>query len=259
MWKYSCLEVLCFFSVFKFYSQSQNHLRNIATQYARLTMVEKYSVKIFRYLNWIKEHDHLESGLCPLEGEEKLFYSGSDFLKILGKLTKYQRYRNFRSNKFEVICTGRQEVVKETLFGFCVESGDNEEKDLFERISSWSDHKILENRFIKKLPLLPGGLISYCLVIVVKADVYRMYSIHMDFFDQVDADFRISVFESLKKSISSTNLTLPMKSFSHELFHCNQIDEESSIIRYNATNTFRHHETWKLLHDTDLKDLIRKR
>lgn len=243
----------------KFYSQSQNHLRNTATQYARLTMAEKYSVKICRYLNWIKEHDHLESGLCPLEGEEKLFYSGSDFLKILGKLTKYQRYRHFRSNKFEVICTGRQEVVKETLFGFCVESGDNEEKDLFERISSWSDHKILENRFIKKLPLLPGGLISYCLVVVVKADVDRMYSINMDFFDQVDADFRISVFESLKKSISSTNLTLPMKSFSHELFRCNQIDEESSIIRYNATNTFRHHETWKLLHDTDLKDLIRKR
>jgi len=214
-----------------------------------LSVKQQACDKICRFLNWQKNEDKLESELCPLEWGG-IISEGSLFLSHLKGLNRYQRYRHFRMDSFEVALTGNVCISTEPPVSEFMEL-DNGENQLSEVMNSWSSCMIKEgNLYIKRLPSAAGNLTSYCLLEVTKSVLARIFTVHLLFFEQVDTNVRLYVALSLKMMLSScSELVLAPRLFSKCVVSRRRILMEAMY----------HHERWELLPDPELVPLLSKR
>lgn len=188
--------------------------------------------------------------MCPLEWGN-ILSEGSLFINDLKDLNRYQRYRHFRMDSFEVALTGNICISTEPLLSEFMEL-DNGEHQLYKVIQNWSSSTIKEGHlYIKQLPSAVGNLTSYCLLEITKSVLARIFTVHLLFFEQVDTNVRLSVALNLKMMLSScSELVLAPRLFSKCVV---------SRSRQILMDAMYHHECWELLPDPELVPLLSKR
>ena len=227
------------------------------------TISQTVSARICKFLKFVKEEDILESNVCPLEWGDQLKTADSFFLKTIKDMTTFQLNRHFKSDQFNIICTGGNRFVnQDTILSEFVEV-DYGDKEIYNTLSRWSTHIILQEKlYVRQIISTDSDLTYYCILKVTSSNVAaRLYNIRIDFFGSLDAQSRLQIIEELNSHILvDEHLLIPSIMISEYMvnpFTRNSVNEKLQT-SYSVVNFF-HHETWELLNDPEVLPLISRR
>lgn len=232
------------------------------TRTRQMTLREKACNRICEYLKWIRQEDILESKICPLGWGDNLT-KGSNFLKDISLLEHFQLHRHFRHESFEVLCTSGDDV-QYFLDSNQYYTSSEIFKYLLEAVSIWSTQTIIEGRlYLRQLPSFDGNLTHYCLVEVKYTELLRVFSVHLYFFEQLDAETRFISMKSLQSSITSHHaiFIIAPNSLSERVL-ANTVRQDVDFqknISLNNPHVIQQSESWELLREPELLALVAKR
>ncbi len=224
------------------------------------TMAQKISARLCQVMRWIRREDILQSYLSPpFQWTDQLASPESPFARRLGTMTLLQRRRHFRSDEFDVICTGQMPyMLEDDDFLSKFVSYDNGEEELIDLIKDWSTQIINEekSRFVKA-STTPEGTTSYFLIEVRQSQIApRLFTITLEFFGGTDPHERLRVLTDLKTKIEHGKdievLGKQMGPFLLGTSHGPSKKNRNVEFEY-------HHARWDLVKDPELLPLLMKR
>lgn len=224
------------------------------------TMAQKVSARLCQIMRWIRKEDILQSYLSPPSGwTDQLSSPESPFARRLGTMTTVQRRRHFRSDEFDVICTGHLPyTLEEDDFLSEFVSTDNGEQELLELVDSWSTQVINkdESRYVKATSS-PDGMTHYFLIEVRQSQLApRLFTVTLEFFGGTDPRERLLMLANLKGEIEKQKdvevLEKQMGPFLVGTSHSPTTKKRNVEFQY-------HHARWDLVKDPELLPLVMKR
>jgi len=225
-----------------------------------MTLREKACNRICEYLKWIRQEDILESKICPLDWGDNLI-KGSNFLRDISLLENIQLHRHFRYESFEVLCTSG-DTIQYFIDNSQRYTSSEIYKYLVEAVSVWSTQTIIEGRlYLRQLPTLDGNLTHYCLIEVKFTELLRVFSVHLYFFEQIDAETRFNSMKSLQSTITTHNaaFVIASKPVSERVLSNTIRRQNGDLQKLNNANIMQQSESWELLRELELLALVAKR
>jgi hypothetical protein len=244
-------------------SGNRNFVQNIKNEFLSYTIGRTATTRLCKALWWMRREDLLQSFLCPVEWGDKLLSDVSPFVRRLSSLNRLQMMRNFRVDRFDVVCTGRLPFAHdEDLPWSAFEDDDNGEQDLFEILSSWSSQTIKErNKYVKKVPN-SDGLTAYCIVEVAQSKLAsRLFTLAVYTIGENSIRYRLGVVADLKHALSNLRdvSVLPKRMYTSLVGVSTPFASSQLAWRKHFLDAHFDREEWALVNDPELLDLLMRR
>ena len=222
------------------------------------------ATRLVKVVWWLRREDLLQSFLCPVAWGSKTLSATPPSIRRLGSFSRLQRMRNFRIDRFDVICTGRIPYAhQEEVPWSDIINTDSGEQALFEALSAWSTQIVEEkSKYVKHVPA-SDNLIAYCIVDVAQSPMAsRLFGITVSTIGGCAIQYRLMIVAELKDTFrklrdvtvlakrmygSLVGVPLSLRKPSHHAWRVHFLE-----------NHFEHEE-WRPVKDPELMDLLMRR
>jgi hypothetical protein len=236
-----------------------NHQVGPIRDQGTVTIAQRMSAQLCKFIRWIRKEDAFDSYLTPREWNVHL-QPGSNFLRRLGTMSSVQRHRHFDvDSSIEVVCVGGDPFSnQESLLSEFIQE-ENGENELFRALLKFSTQTMIDRRcYIKQLPSSRRDLAMYCLINVKRSsEAARLFSVSLEFFGCQDERERIAIVQGLKDKLRScaASLVLLEKPLSRYL----KMLKQRKAGNIERSQSFLHRAHWTLTKDDDLIAIICQR
>lgn len=225
----------------------------------RLTMAQKVSARLCQEMRGIRREDILQSYLSPPSAwSDQLAKPDSPLSRRLGSMTEPQRLRHFRSDEFDVICTGQMPYSQDGYLLSEFVSQDTGEQELRDLLKEWSTQVINENqsRYVKATTTSQSTTL-YCLIELRQSLLApRLFTLKLEFYGGTDPCERLHLLHDLKDEIESLKrVEVLYKQMGQFLVGTS----DNSTGRKRKVDFQYHHARWDLIKDRELLPLVLKR
>jgi len=226
------------------------------------TIAQQVSARLCEAMRGIRREDTLQPDLNPpSKWTDQLASSETPLARQLGAMTRLQRRQHFRTDEFDVICTGQMPYMLEGEAIFSeFASVDNGEQELLELIQNWSTQVINreELRFVKARTS-KDGITSYFLVETRQSNIApRLFTISLNFFGGTDPRERLHMLSELKQEL---HIAKDVDVLGKQMgpFLLGTSDSARTRGSSRKVELQYHHAQWELVKDPELLPLIMKR
>lgn len=224
------------------------------------TMAQKVSSRLCQVMRWIRREDILQSYVSPpAKWGDQLSSPEAPLARRLGSMSNLQRQRHFRSDEFDVVCTGKLPYVLEDTAVFSeFASKDNGEQELLDLIQDWSTQVVnrAELRFAKA-QTSSNGTTSYYLVEIRQSHIApRLFTIRLDFFGGTDPRERLQILSALQNKLE---LARDVDVLGKQMGPFLLSTSDGAAGKSRNVEFQNHHAHWELVKDTELLPLVMKR
>lgn len=229
---------------------------NAASRVRPLSQRQGVALALIEFLRWMRAEDQLESYLSPLKWTDQLADPDTPFLRRIGTLSEVQRRRHFRREVFDCVCQGRMPYERDDGLLAEFRRDDNGEQELVDAVKAWSEQSILSQALFVRTA--PGEAANYCVVeLKVCPIATRLITISVDCFGAISPSDRISVLDSLRRSIDSLrDVGVLTKQLGPSIVTSNYWN---SSFRQRFLKSQQRHSSWNLVKDPELLPLLVRR
>lgn len=245
-------------------SGDRTFVQNMKNEFRLYTVSSRDASRLVKVLWWLRSEDLVQSVLCPVAWGDKLSAASSPFVRRLGSLSRLQMMRNYRIDRFDVVCTGRMPYTHdEDLPWSDFLNVDNGEQEIFEALSTWSTQVIQDkSKYVKHVPA-SDSLTAYCVVQVSQSPMAsRLFTITVNTIEGCGIQYRLKFVAELKDALRGLrDVSVLPKRMYESLVGVPVSSSKASHLAWRSHFLENHfeHEEWKPVKDPELLDLLMRR